>query len=299
MDEDKITLLNTKELGKKVLDSWAYILLVIVMLLAVLSGYTDVRLDLAATVNIGANYAILLVSCYASMYSLDSIAKKRGAEDKRYSEASAKIDAVRERIKREDDDLVQAFCEEYRTTELACARKQILSEAMLNERDLDEFIRTGKAPDGMPFVQKLALKRARSCKPIKLNRYMIGRPLFAKKKRDSFETPEQAMARGNVFIVLTTAITVIFPVSIAMSVLMEPSLATLVEGLLKVFTIALAGAKAYNGRLKVMVETIPAYATIQEDLADRFDAWKKRNNPDESAPEALPLAPHNSPITPP
>jgi hypothetical protein len=89
------------------------------------------------------------------------------------------------------------------------------------------------------------------------------------------------MARSTIIRAVTTAIAVVFPVSIAMSVIMEPNLATLVKGILKVFTIALAGAKSYNGRLKSMIETIPAYATLQEDLADRFEAWKKRNASEE------------------
>lgn len=278
MDETNLALLDAKGLGKKLLSSWAYILLALVVLLAVLSGYTDVSLDLMATVNIGASYAILLLSCYAAMYSLDNIAKKRGEEDQRYKDAAAKLDAVRDRIKKEDGDLVQAFCEEYRSAELACTRKQILTEAMLSEEDFEAFTKEGKLPDECPFLQKLALKRARRCKPIKLNRYMIGRPLSAKKQRESFETPEQTIGRGSILRAITTALTVIFPVSISMSVIMEPNLATLVEGILKVFTIALAGAKAYNGRLKNMVETIPAYATLQEDLADRFEAWKKKRS---------------------
>ena len=288
MDETQgFTLFDAKSFGKKVLSSWAYILLGLVILLTVMSGYTNVSLDLLATVNIGASYAILLISCYAAMYSLDHIAKKRGEEDQRYIAAAEKIDAVRARIKKEDGEVVQAFCDEYRAAELACTRKQILTEAMLSEEDLAAFINEGKLPAECPLAQKLALKRARACRPIKLNRYMIGRPLTAKKQRESFETPEQALGKGSVMRVLTTAITVLFPVSISMSVIIEPNLATLVEGILKVFTIALAGAKAYNGRLKSMVETIPEYAALQEDLADRFDSWKKKKGSLEQDKEQL------------
>ncbi|MBQ9736116.1 MAG: hypothetical protein IJV96_04970 [Clostridia bacterium] len=53
------------------------------------------------------------------------------------------------------------------------------------------------------------------------------------------------------------------------------TLAALVAGLLKLFTVTLAGAKAYNGRIKNMTEAIPAYADVQEELVDRFDAWSK------------------------
>lgn len=286
MDETQgLALFDAKSFGKKLLSSWAYILLGLVIVLTVMSGYTDVSLDLMATVNIGAGYAVLLISCYAAMYSLDAIAKKRGEEDKRYIAAIEKIDAVRARIKKEDGDVVQTFCEEYRAAELACARKQILAEAMLNEEDLAAFAKSGKLPAECPLAQKLALKRARACRPIKLNRFMIGRPLTAKKQRESFETPEQSLGRDSIVRVITTAITVLFPVSISMSVIVEPNLATLVEGILKLFTIALAGAKAYNGRLKIMVEVIPQYAALQEDIADRFDAWKMKKRP--ATPEGL------------
>ena len=209
-------------------------------------------------------------------YALDSIAKKRGAEDKRYLDAFERVNAVRDRIKRVDGEKLQAFCDEYREAELICARKQILSEAMLSEKDFYRYIETKQIPKEIPILQKIALRRAAACKPIKLNRYMIGRPLSARSHRDSFETPEQMIRKGSAVRVLTTAITVLFPVSLSLSVIMEPNLATLVEGLLKVFTIAFAGAKAYNGRLKNMVEAIPAYATLQEDIVDRFEEWLKR-----------------------
>lgn len=273
MDEDKLTLFDTKNLGKKVLDSWAYILLGLILFLAVLSGYTSVNLDLLGAVNLGIDYAILLLFCYGAMYSLDAIAKKRGTEDERYQRAAERVDALRSRLKAVDGEKLQEFCEDYRDTELRCTRRQILTEAMLTEQDFDAFIKDGKAPDGIPLVQKMALRRARSCKPVKLNRYMIGRPLSATYKRPSFSTPEQRMKKGNTSRVVSTAITILFPVSLTLSVIMEPTLATFVAGLLKVFTVTLAGCKAYHGRFKNMTEDVPAYAEIQEELVYRFETW--------------------------
>lgn len=278
MDEEKISLLDAKGLGKKLLDSWAYILLGLVLLLAVLSGYTNVDLNLLAAVNIGVDYAVLLVFCYASMFSLDAIAKKRGLEDQRYADAANRVEAVRTRLKAVDGELLQAFCEEYREEELLCTRRQILSEAMLTEKQFEAFVKDGTFPEGAPLVQRLALRRARRCKPVKLNRYMIGCPLAATYTRVTFVPPEHRMRTGSVMRALTTAVTVIFPVSISLSVILNPSLATFVAGLLKVFTVALAGFKAYHARIKNMTEDAPEYASIQEDITDRFEAWVKRKN---------------------
>lgn len=279
MEENKISLLDVKSVGKKLLDSWAYILLGLILFLAVLSGYTDVGLNFLAAVNIGVDYAVLLLFCYGAMYSLDAIAKKRGSEDPRYTAAAEKVEDVRRRLKATDGELVQAFCEEYRATELRCTRKQILSEAMLTEEQFEAYVKGGHFPEGAPFVQKMALRRAKMCKPIKLNRYMIGRPLAATHRRLSFDTPEQTMKRGSATRILSTAFTVIFPVSISLSVIVEPTLATFIAGLLKVFTVTLAGCKAYHGRLKNMTETIPEYAIIQEDITDRFETWAAQRNP--------------------
>ena len=273
MEDNKLTLFDAKNVGKKVLDSWAYILLGLILFLTVLSGYTNVGLDLLAAVNLGIDYAILLLFCYGSMYSLDAIAKKRGSEDPRYITAAEKVAHVRGRLKNADVDLLQEFCEEYRTAELSCTRNQILSEAMLTGKQFDEYLKSGALPKDAPLVQKLALRRAKACKPIKLNRYMIGRPLSATHKRPTFDTPEQTMKRGSLARVLSTALTVIFPVSISLSVIVEPTLATFVAGLLKVFTVTFAGFKAYYGRMKNMTEGIPSYAEIQEDITDRFEAW--------------------------
>lgn len=276
MDENKFTLLDAKNLGKKVLDSWAYILLGLILLLAVLSGYTNIELNLLAAVNIGVDYAVVLLFCYGAMYSLDAIAKKRGAEDPRYIAAEKKVEDVRCRLKAADGALVQRFCQEYCATELLCARQQILSEAMLSEEQFETYVKNGVFPKGAQLVQKIALRRAKACKPIKLNRYIIGRPLAVTHRRLSFDTPEQTMRRGSVSRILSTAFTVIFPVSISLSVIVQPTLATFIAGLLKVFTVALAGCKAYHGRLKNMTETIPEYAVIQEDITDRFEVWAEQ-----------------------
>lgn len=295
MDEENLTLFDAKNLGKKILDSWAYILLCLIFFLAVLSGYTSVNLDLLGAVNIGIDYAILLLFCYGAMYSLDAIAKKRGSEDPRYTKAAERVDTLRARLKEVDGEKLQEFCEAYRDSELRCTRRQILTEAMLTEKDFEDFLRGGKFNEGMPFVQKMALRRARSCKPIKLNRYMIGRPLSATYKRLSLYTPEQRMKKGNMARVLSTAITIIFPVSLTMSVIMEPTIATFVSGLLKVFTVALAGCKSYHGRFKNMTEDVPAYAEIQEEIVDKFESWLcKDTKKEEQCAVSDPL-----PITPP
>ena len=273
--ENTLTLLDAKTLGKRIFDSWAYILLGMVFLIAVMYEYTEAEFNLFATIRIGLDYAVLLASCYAGMFSLDAIAKRRGEEDSRYTDAVGRLDKIRERVKAYDGKEVQTFCEEYRAEELSAAVRQILSEAMLSESDLEAF-RRGEQAGVLSSVQKRALKRANRCKPIKLTRYMIGRPIAAAKGRVDFTTPEQRINAKTLESIVKTALCVLLPVSFAMSVTANPTIATLVSGLLKVFTISVSGLRAYNTRLKTMVDTVPAYVRTQEDLVDQLDAWAKK-----------------------
>lgn len=276
MEQEKtLTLLDAKTLGKRIFDSWAYILLGMVFLIAVMYEYTEAEFNLFATIRIGLDYAVLLASCYAGMFSLDAIAKRRGEEDARYTEAVGRLDKIRERVKAYDGKEVQTFCEEYRAEELSATVRQILSEAMLSESDLEAF-RRGEQTGVLSSAQKRALKRANRCKPIKLTRYMIGRPIAAAKGRVDFTTPEQRINAKTLESIVKTALCVLLPVSFAMSVTANPTIATLVSGLLKVFTITVSGLRAYNNRLKTMVETVPAYVRTQEDLVDQLDAWAKK-----------------------
>ena len=283
MDEEKgLTLLDAKKVGKKVLDGWAYILLALVLLLAVLSGYTDASFDLSTTINVGVDYIILLVFCVAAMVALDDIARKRGEEESQYRSAKERMEAVRQRVKAYDGRLVQAFCEDYRREELEATRSQILSEAMLSSDDFEAFAK-GDLPQKATRTQKRALKAAARCKPITLNRYMIGRPITAKQSRVRFVTPEQDLHRHSIGTILYTAVTVAFPVSFTFSLILDPSLATVMAGLFKAFTIALAGFKAYNGRLRSMLEAVPAYVEVQEDLMDHLDAWHRKKQKEKEA----------------
>ncbi len=276
MEEEKsLSLIDAKAIGKKIFDGWAYLLLGMVVLLSVLYEYTEAEFNLFVTMRMGLDYAVLLASCYAGMFSLDTIAKKRGEEDVRYLAAIERLEEVRRRVKAHDGADVQEFCEKYREEELRATVRQILSEAMLSESDLVEY-RSRKKLDGLSSLQKRALRRADRCKPIKLTRYMIGRPIAAAKGRVTFTTPEQDITANTMTTAFATALSLLFPVSFAVHVAISPTIATLVSGLLKLFAIALSGVRSYNTRLKTMVDTVPAYVRTQEDLVDQLDAWAKK-----------------------
>jgi len=129
-------------------------------------------------------------------------------------------------------------------------------------------------PEGVTFTQRRALKRARKTKPIRLTRFMIGAPLLERAKRKSYVTPEQELMRKSLPSYLSTAITVFFPVSLALSVIASPSLAELFEALLKALTVLLAGVKGYSLRYRNMTETVPAYVEQQEDFCDAYEKWR-------------------------
>lgn len=276
MDGKDISLFDGKAAAKKVFDNWAYILLALVLLMSILSGYTEIGFNFQATVNIGMDYAVLLIFCYTARYSFDNIAKAKGLTSEKYKSALERLEVVRDRVKKCDADKLQAYCDFYRKNELICTRRQIVEEAMLEEKDLERVLSGEAFPKDMKWAQKRALRRAKRCKPIHLNRFMIGRPIQSSTTRERFITPEQELKLKSLPTIITTAITVLFPVSMTLAVLLNPTLAMLFEALLKTLTVLIAGTRGYSLRLRNMVETVPAYVTKQEDFLDNFEKWSEK-----------------------
>ena len=78
MEEKSLALFDGKSVAKKLFDNWAYILLVLVLFLSIVSGYTETGFNLQLTLNIGMDYAVLLMFCYTARFSFDHIAKEKG-----------------------------------------------------------------------------------------------------------------------------------------------------------------------------------------------------------------------------
>lgn len=266
-------LIDGKAAAKKVLDSWAYILLAFVLLLSILIGYSDVKFSPQFAVHIGIEYILLLIFCAIGRYCLDNIAQKNGANLPKYAEALARSEAVRARVKSIKGSTLQAFCDDYRREELESVRKEILTEALLDVEDFAYFLEHKKAPAGLTRRQRIALIRAKTARPIRLNRFTLGQPITAKGERMDFTTPTQALKRRTIPDFMTTVFAVLFPVSISFSLILNPTLATLIAALLKTFTVAVASFKGYSTRLKNMTEVIPAFVEQQEELMAAFDVW--------------------------
>lgn len=258
---------------RKALDGWSYILLALILFLTVLSSYADMDLNIHTALNVGVDYAILLIFCYAAHFCFDNMAYKTGMEHQGYIDAVKRIDAVRARAKTYDARELDLFCEEYRAQELRSTREQILYDAMISYDQFNQYMRIGAAENAFTKKQLYALERARKTKMIRLNRYMIGKPAHSETARQSFETPEQFLKRSRAKGFILTAITVAFPVSVSISIMVDPNFSTLMIGLLKTFTVTLAGFKGYHARYKNMTQITPSYASTQEDIVDEYERW--------------------------
>jgi len=265
-------LFDTGKAVRKVLDAWAYIMLAIVLLLAILSGYIEADITPEIGINIGVDYVLLLLYCYGARMCLDNAAKQRGMGSAAYQDAVTLLGKVRMTVKEACPQSLQTFCENYRAAELDTVRSQILADALLTEDDYNAYLQSG-APKSMPRRQRRALRRAHRQKPIALNRYMIGRPVASRVKRENLNTPASAVWSTSVRQMLISAIMVAFPVSIVVSLIVEPTFATLIAGLIKAFSIMLSGISGYQTRLRNMLECVPEYARKQDELMYQYAAW--------------------------
>ena len=272
-EEARPMLFDGRAFAKKALDSWAYILLAFVLFLSVVIGYSKINFNPQIAINLGVEYVLLLAFCAIARYCLDEIAKKNGALSDKYIAALKRSEEIRAKVKTIKNADLDAFCDHYREDELISARKQILSEALLDEEDYELFVAKKQYPRSASFLQRATLRRARRLKPVRLNRFTMGRPINAKSDRPSFSTPRQELRAKTIPDFLATVVTVLFPVSITFSLILNPTLATLIASLMKTFTVIFSASKGYQARMRNMTETVPAFVTQQEDLLLAFEAW--------------------------
>ena len=103
---------------------------------------------------------------------------------------------------------------------------------------------------------------------------MICRPIADRTARQCFDSPEEQLLRKTLPSFLSTAITVIFPVSLSLNVIVNPSMAVLFGALLQTLTVLMAGIKGYSARYRNMTEVIPVYVQQQEDFCDAYEKWR-------------------------
>jgi len=270
--DEKIVLFDTGKAARKVMDAWAYILLTMVFVLTALSGYAKPEMSPEFALNIGLDYVLFIIYCYAARLCLDNMALQRGAETPEYLDAITRMDKVRGAVEEADPINLQNFCERYREQELQATRSQILSNAALNEADYQSYLKSGVPKEAPRRVIK-ALKRAKRLKPIRINRYMLGRAITSKPTREQIVTPQENMAKSTAPQLLTTAFFVIFTGTLGFELISDPTFATFVAGMVKTFSVALSGVNGYLTRYRNIVQYTPEYAKKQEGLMYQYAAW--------------------------
>jgi hypothetical protein len=237
----------------------AFILFVVIVVMT-----TDIRLvTISSLTDLGLEFFILLFCSYGMYICCTDGGVKSGCGTETYKNAVKRFDELKQQIEASLLPKMNDFCVHYINEELKQARMQYLGIACIPyDTYIEKYAKLGKtdidALTDLTSLQKRAVKKANSLRPIKLTPEMI--------LTQGKTTHSRSVLAANPGTMKNVAFTVkIFKMSfisicmplIALDVIMEPSWIVFAEVCLKLFTVVLNGFDGHkDGYNNITVHTV-------------------------------------------
>ncbi len=198
--------------------------------------------------------AVMILSCFIMYTSLFDAGHQKGEENEEYTRVQNAYRSARDAARPHLRSL-EAFCNAWTERELADFRKRILEHAGLTSAD---FVRyrdhtiTRHELHSLPREKRRTLRRAQRLKPIRLHASMLlnegdgGR-------RSPMLSAKGIRARRTAVALIPTVIGSLITVAVTLES-MDLSAATIISGVLRIFTIVWCGVRGYSAGLRAVAE---------------------------------------------
>jgi hypothetical protein len=225
---------------------------------------TDIRLvTISSLTDLGLEFFILLFCSYGMYICCMDGGIKAGCATDIYKNAVTRFDELKHRIEESSLPRMNDFCVHYINEELKQARMQHLGIACIPyDTYIEKYAKLGKndidALTELTSLQKKAVKKANSLRPIKLTPEMILTQGKTVHNRSALAANPGTMKNVafTVKIFKMSLISICMPL-IALDVIMEPSWIVFAEVCLKLFTVVLNGFDGHkDGYNNITVHTV-------------------------------------------
>ncbi len=250
--------------GAAIIKNTGKLIAVLTILVAVLLTFTDVTLGGIAENEMTGTLVMMLIATYLMYFSLEEAGERLGEESEDYKAAREAFVKVRGLAYERDAVELREFCESYCAAELAYRRRRYLIGLGYSEDEYRLWLEGGVA-DGKRLR---AFRRARRMKAAEITPALLLNDIDSAKKR-SLRNPESTKLLRMLVSLIPTAVCMCVTVSVMLSVKDGLSVATVLEGILKLVTLPIVGIRGYSaGYAQVVHRRIPWIRAREELLAE-------------------------------
>lgn len=232
---------------------------------AVLVTFTDISFGGFAAKEMTTVLAVLMVSAYLIYFSLEEAGERRGEESEEYRAAYARHDELCSMLTPDMIPRLRDFLTEYTLSEASARRRAALLRGGFTEEELSDYLE-GKL---MKPGARRAMRRIARIRPAQISLGDLisrGKP----KNRSELHNPERRERVKMLLKLLPTTVCMVITVSIVMSLKSNLGTAEVFEGIIKLSTLPIVGARGYLTGLCYSREVRSGWLSTKSRILESF-----------------------------
>ena len=275
---------TTSNAKKSLIGALSYITIFSILFVAVAVFFTDVKMtDIKALTELSLTIAILWFCGYSIYFVTFDMGEKTAKKQKAYTEALTAYNSEKKTVKQSE---LKRYCEEYRTDELVYMRKSIVtSEGGIdyntyekeylgkNKKELMQFMQNS-SENCLTKQQIKAIVTANRLKPITLKaEHVLQEDKGTVRRSPLARSPKTTKTWVTVKKTFSSTVLAFFGGSVAFSLILDFSWATVVACLFKLLTIIVSACFGYKAGYNIIVDDTIKYITSQTDFLKGHAQW--------------------------
>ena len=208
--------------------------------IAVLVTFTDITFGGLGAKEMTTVLAVLMVSAYLIYFSLEEAGERRGEESEEYRTASSRHEHLCSMLTPDMIPRLRDFLTDYTVKEAESARRAALLRAGYTEEEYADYLSGGR----MRWRALRVMRRVEKIKPAQISLADLisrGKP----KNRSELHNPEPRERMKMLLQLMPTTVCMIITASIMMSIKRDLGAEEVLEGIIKLSTLPVVGARGY------------------------------------------------------
>ena len=234
-------------------------------IVAVLVTFTNITFGGIATKEITTVLAVLMVSAYMIYFSLEEAGERRGEESEEYTAAFARHERLCTALTPDMIPRLREFLTDYTINEAESARRATLLRAGYTEEEYSAYLQGKKTKR----TARRVMRRVKRIRPTQISLADVisqGKP----GNRRELYNPERRERIKMILKLLPTTVCMVMTVSVVMSIKSDLGTAEIFEGIVKLSTLPVVGARGYLAGLCYSKEVRSGWLAAKSRILESF-----------------------------
>ena len=233
--------------------------------IAVLVTFTDITFGGLGAKEMTTVLAVLMVSAYLIYFSLEEAGERRGEESEEYRAASSRHEHLCSMLTPDMIPRLRDFLTDYTVKEAESARRSALLRAGYTEEEYSDYL----AGCRMKWRALRVMRRVEKIKPAQISLADLisrGKP----KNRSELYNPEPRERMKMLLQLMPTTVCMIITASIMMSIKRDLGAEEVMEGMIKLSTLPVVGARGYLAGLCYAKDVRSSWLMTKSRIIESF-----------------------------